>query len=56
MKTSIKKVLQAENKEAALQQLPKTVSVLDKLVSRGIIHKNKAANQKSRLTLYVNRL
>lgn len=56
MKTSIKKVLSAPDKESAEKILIRTVSMLDKLASKGIIHRNKAANQKSRLTLYVNNL
>lgn len=56
MKTAIKNVLAEESKETAEKELSKTVSILDKLVSKGIIHKNKAANQKSRLALYVNKL
>jgi small subunit ribosomal protein S20 len=56
MKTAIKSVLSETDKEAAQEKLAKTVSILDKLASKGIIHKNKAANKKSRLALYVNRL
>ena len=33
----------------ALEQLPNVISQVDKLVKRGIIHKNKAANIKSTL-------
>ena len=32
------------------EQLPNVVSMIDKLAKRGIIHKNKAANLKSKLT------
>ena len=52
----IKKVLALTEKEAAEKQLRETVSVLDKLAAKGIIHRNKAANQKARLTKYVNNL
>ena len=45
-----------ESKAVALEQLPKVVSLLDKLVKRNIIHKNKAANLKSKLTKHVNKL
>jgi small subunit ribosomal protein S20 len=41
-----------EGEEALAQALP----YLDKMASRNIIHKNKAANQKSKLTKYVNQL
>jgi len=56
MKTAIKKVLTAPSKEVAAVELPKTVALLDRLVSKGIIHKNKAAHQKSRLAKRVNAL
>lgn len=32
------------------EQLPTVVSMIDKLAKRGIIHKNKAANLKSKLS------
>ncbi|MFQ5641170.1 MAG: 30S ribosomal protein S20 [bacterium] len=56
LKTTIKNLLSETNREAAEKKFVKTVSILDKLASKGIIHKNKAANQKSRLALYVNKL
>jgi small subunit ribosomal protein S20 len=42
-------------KEAA-EELPEVASMIDKLAKRGIIHKNKAANLKSKLTKKVNAL
>ncbi|WP_315817451.1 30S ribosomal protein S20 [Paraflavitalea speifideaquila] len=42
-------------KEAG-EQLPEVASMIDKLAKRGIIHKNKAANLKSKLTRKVNAL
>ena len=50
MKTSIKKVRNAPDKQTAETELKNTISVLDRMVSSGIIHKNKAANLKSKLT------
>ena len=41
-----------DQKEAA-EQYPKVVSMLDKLTKRNIIHKNKAANLKSKLQKHV---
>jgi len=35
-------------------KLPEVASMIDKLAKRGIIHKNKAANLKSKLTKKVN--
>ncbi|MEO5564010.1 MAG: 30S ribosomal protein S20 [Chitinophagaceae bacterium] len=44
-----------EKKEASTQ-LPEVASMIDKLAKRGIIHKNKAANLKSKLARKVNAL
>jgi small subunit ribosomal protein S20 len=41
-------------KTEAQENLPKLISSIDKLVKRGIIHKNKAANLKSKLVKKVN--
>ena len=51
------KVLRGEtDKTVATEQLPKVVALLDKLVKKNIIHKNKAANLKSKLAKHVNKL
>ena len=41
------------DKKEAEELLPSVVSKLDKLVKNNIIHKNKSANLKSKLTKYV---
>ncbi len=56
MKTAIKKVKATTDKDAIQDELKKTYSLLDKLASKKIIHKNKAANQKSKLAQYANSL
>jgi small subunit ribosomal protein S20 len=56
MKELIKSVLTAENKKAAEPKFKETVSFLDKMVLKNLIHKNKASNQKSRLAKYVSQL
>ena len=56
MKTVLKKARSEQDKEKAAVALKEAVSTLDKLASKGIIHKNKAANQKSKLTKHVNKL
>lgn len=43
-------------KSEATEMLPKVTSVLDKLAKKNIIHKNKASNLKSSLTMHVNNL
>ncbi|MEN8811338.1 MAG: 30S ribosomal protein S20 [Flavobacteriales bacterium] len=55
-RTAIKKLRGMEDKKEATIFLPVVTSILDKLVKRNIIHKNKAANLKSSLTLKVNKL
>ena len=56
MRRSIKALLATENKDEAEPLLKETTSLLDRLARRSIIHKNKASNQKSRLTKHVNSL
>lgn len=44
-----------DNKEAG-EKLPTVLSMIDKLAKRGTIHKNKAANLKSKLARKINAL
>jgi small subunit ribosomal protein S20 len=55
-RTALKVLRNEENKAAATEQLPKVIALLDKLAKKNIIHKNKAANLKSKLTKHVNKL
>ena len=54
MKTAIKKVREASDKETALTSLKETISILDRMAVKGLIHRNKASNIKSKLTKSVN--
>ena len=45
-----------EDKAAAGEKVTDVISMIDKLAKRGIIHKNKASNLKSKLTKKVNAL
>ena len=56
LKTLLKKVRAASTKEEAESQYRLASSKLDKLVNKGIIHRNKAANQKSRLAAHVKNI
>ncbi|MCI0450365.1 MAG: 30S ribosomal protein S20 [Chlorobi bacterium] len=56
IKSALKSVLSSKQKSAAEKELKKAVSVLDKAAVKGIIHRNNAANKKSLLTRYVNKL
>jgi small subunit ribosomal protein S20 len=44
------------DKAAAGEQLPEVISMIDKLAKKGVIHKNKASNLKSKLTRKVTTL
>jgi len=55
-RNAIKVLRGTTDKKVAAEALPKVVAMLDKLVKRNIIHKNKAANLKSSLTILVNGL
>ena len=46
--------LKAADKKTAGAELTKVASMIDKLAKRGTIHKNKAANLKSKLAKRVN--
>lgn len=56
MKTAVKRVRQMKEKDKAAVALKKVVKLLDQLASKGIIHRNNAANKKSSLTKYVTSL
>ena len=56
MRNSVKNFRKIEDEVTAQKKLPQIVSMIDKLSKKGIIHKNKAANLKSKLMLKVNTL
>lgn len=56
LRTATKKVRSATSKEEGEKLYRETTSLLDKLVHKNIIHKNKAANQKSKLAAVVKKL
>jgi small subunit ribosomal protein S20 len=59
LRTSVKKLrstVAAGDKNGSVELLNPTVSLIDKAVNKGIIHKNTAARYKSRLTKHVNGL
>jgi small subunit ribosomal protein S20 len=49
LRTMIKKLQATENKEEAVPLLNDVKAYLDRLATKGIIHKNKAAHYKSKL-------
>ncbi|HDP68131.1 MAG TPA: 30S ribosomal protein S20 [Candidatus Marinimicrobia bacterium] len=56
MKTMIKKVKTAPTKTEAEPLYRETVSIIDSIAGKGIIHKNNAANKKSRLAAHIAKL
>jgi small subunit ribosomal protein S20 len=56
VKTLVKKVRSSKSKEEANAALKDAMKYLNKLGTKGTIHKNKASNQKSKLTKFVNKL
>ncbi|BDC99934.1 30S ribosomal protein S20 [Persicobacter psychrovividus] len=55
-RTFIKKLRGSKDAAEAQELFVKVVSMIDKLAKRNIIHKNKAANNKSKLAKFVNSL
>lgn len=56
MRNAVKKLRDESNKEEAEKRLPEVTSMIDKLAGKNVIHKNKASNLKSKLTMQVNSL
>ena len=56
MRTMVKRLLSEEDKTKALALLNEVKAVLDRMATRNLIHKNKAAHYKSRLEKRVNAL
>ena len=57
LRTSIKKLraaLEGNDAKESSSLLPATVSEIDKAVQKGVLHRNAAARNKSRLTARVN--
>ena len=57
VRTYIKKLrgaLESGKNDDVQQVLPETISVIDKAVQKGVMHKNAAARYKSRLTVRAN--
>ena len=48
-RNAIRDIKELTDKTAFTEKLPDVVSMIDKLAKRGVIHKNKASNLKSKL-------
>ncbi|MBA7528289.1 30S ribosomal protein S20 [subsurface metagenome] len=55
-RNAIKQLRNVSKKAEAEKLYPKVTSMIDKLVKRNIVHKNKAANLKSKLEKHINGL
>ncbi len=55
-RNAIRDLRATTDKAIAAELLPKVTALVDKLAKRSVIHKNKASNLKSSLTLHVNAL
>ncbi len=54
VRNAVKKLRSTEEKETLTKDMPKVVSQIDKLAKKSVIHKNKAANLKSKLMRKAN--
>jgi len=55
-RNAIKRLRSTTVKIEAAELLPRVISMLDRLAKKNVIHKNKASNNKSKLTKFVNAL
>lgn len=58
VRTAIRRFHEAmasENKEDAQMKLRRALVIIDKAATKGVLHKNTAARQKSRLTKFFNK-
>ena len=55
-RNAIRALRTTTDKKAAQENAPKVYSMIDKLAKIGVIHKNKAANLKSGIAVYINKL
>ncbi len=53
---TVETAIEEGNKELAEQSFQEAVSTIDRVASKGVIHKNKAARKKSRLAKKINAL
>ena len=55
-RNAIRDLKEIKENKGATETLPGVISMIDRLAKKGIIHKNKAANLKSKLTRKVSAL
>ena len=55
-RNAIRDIRNTKDKTEAEKQAPAVFAMIDKLAKTGLIHKNKAANLKSGIQVYINKL
>ena len=55
-RNAVRDLRATKDKEEAIKRLPEVSSMLDKLVKTHVIHKNKASNLKSKLSIMINKM
>ncbi len=55
-RNAVKRLRAVTTKSEGVELLPKVISMIDRLAKKNIIHKNKASNNKSKLTKFVSKL
>ena len=55
-RTAVQKLREMTDKKEANEFMPKVISMIDKLAKKNLIHRNKAANLKSKLMVHINKL
>lgn len=56
MRNAVRKLRATTSKDEAQTELPRVISLVDKVAKRNQIHNNKASNLKSKLMKFVNKL
>ena len=56
MRNAVKKLRETSDKAEAVAMYPGITKMLDKLAKKNVIHKNKAANLKSKLAAHISKL
>jgi small subunit ribosomal protein S20 len=55
-RNAIRNLREIKDGKEAGEKMPLTVAMIDKLAQKGVVHKNKAANLKSKLAKKINKL
>ncbi|TCZ67332.1 30S ribosomal protein S20 [Flaviaesturariibacter aridisoli] len=55
-RNAVRDLKDLSDKAAAGDKMPSVIAMIDKLAKRGVIHKNKASNLKSKLAQRLNKL